>query len=336
MVFMKEKIPNFLANQRQVVSNFLDRNAGLIIGDTKKVLDIKNQYLIETYLHTIFNVIKKNKDLAYADVEADTGDPYNDFHYYPLIEIKKKGSGLNDIFKKNNHPPSGFFCIHNYAIINRRDFDLYNSFHKFTSKKNFVKSLKVSSGSICIFPLSNNLKNQPFNAEFHHNLDLDLISLGKKRSEVIKIIKQFKKDNPIFLKKKMFQLDMSVLKKMKGKKKYRENLVKSFKEDGYKYREFIEFSEKLEKKGAKIEIIDRSVKPFDQYDLNSKELKDFQKQLNSLKKQKNKRSGNNDIIKCDVENGIYDVYNPDIRAEDEIYEGKKYSQYSSAVLVLKK
>ncbi len=134
----------------------------------------------------------------------------------------------------------------------------------------------------------------------------------------------------------MFQLDMSVLKKMKGKKKYRENLVKSFKEDGYKYREFIEFSEKLEKKGAKIEIIDRSVKPFDQYDLNSKELKDFQKQLNSLKKQKNKRSGNNDIIKCDVENGIYDVYNPDIRAEDEIYEGKKYSQYSSAVLVLKK
>ena len=56
---MKKKIPNFLANQRQVVSNFLDRNAGLIIGDTKKVHDIKNQYLIETYLHTIFNVIKK-------------------------------------------------------------------------------------------------------------------------------------------------------------------------------------------------------------------------------------------------------------------------------------
>ena len=46
---MKKKIPNILSNQRQVVSNFLDRNEGLIIGDTEDVLDIKNQYLIETY-----------------------------------------------------------------------------------------------------------------------------------------------------------------------------------------------------------------------------------------------------------------------------------------------
>ena len=92
----------------------------------------------------------------------------------------------------------------------------------------------------------------------------------------------------------------------------------------------------MEKKGAKIEIIDRSVKPFDQYDINSKELKDFQKELNLLKKQKNKKKGMGDIIKCNVENGIYNVYHPAIRGEDEIYEGKRYPQYSSAVLVLKK
>ena len=61
---MKKKIPNFLANQRLVVSNFLDRNEGLIIGDTEKVLDIKNQYLIETYLFTIYRQIEKNKDFV--------------------------------------------------------------------------------------------------------------------------------------------------------------------------------------------------------------------------------------------------------------------------------
>ena len=54
---MTKKIPNFLSNQRLVVSNFLDRNEGLIIGDTKKVLDIKNQYLIETFKFTILKTI---------------------------------------------------------------------------------------------------------------------------------------------------------------------------------------------------------------------------------------------------------------------------------------
>ena len=42
------------------------------------------------------------------------------------------------------------------------------------------------------------------------------------------------------------------------------------------------------------------------------------------------------IIMCNVENGIYNVYHPEIRGEDDIYEGKRYPQYSSAVLVLKK
>jgi len=340
---MKKKVPYFLANQRQVVSNFLDRNSGLIIGDTEKVLDIKNQYLIQTFQFTIFNVIKKVNDLTYADIQADD-DGYTDFHFYPLVERKNKSMGLNDFFKKNTHPPTCFICIHDYTPLFRRSFEISTRFNQYTNKKFFVRSIKINNKSICFFPLSNNLKNQPFTTIISHNLDLDLISIGKNRSEVIKIIKEFKKNNsgkslfgkPMPLEKKEFQLDMSVLKKMKGKKKYRENLVKSYKGDGYKYRNFIEFSEKLEKKGAKIEIIDRSAKPFDQYDLNSKELKDFQKELNSLKKQKNKRKGSGDIIKCDVENGIYDVYNPVIRVADDEYEGKKYPQYNSFIFVIKR
>ena len=91
---MKKKIPNILSNQRQVVSNFLDRNEGLIIGDTEDVLDIKNQYLIETYkLLGIQRKIEK-LNLAYGTVTADTVDGYDDFHYYPFVEIKKKGSGF--------------------------------------------------------------------------------------------------------------------------------------------------------------------------------------------------------------------------------------------------
>ena len=44
-----------------------------------------------------------------------------------LLEIKKKGSGLNDLYKKNNHLPCGFFCIHDWANINRRDFDFIDN-----------------------------------------------------------------------------------------------------------------------------------------------------------------------------------------------------------------
>ena len=97
---MKKKVPNLLANQRQVVSNFLDRNPDLIIGDTENVLDIKNQYLAQTYQLFGIRDFIKNLNLAIGTVSADTGDGYDDFHYYPLIEIKKKGSGLNDILKK--------------------------------------------------------------------------------------------------------------------------------------------------------------------------------------------------------------------------------------------
>ena len=326
---MKKKIPNILANQRQVVSNFLDRNEGLIIGDTEQVLDIKNQFLIETYKFDIYSHIK-NLNLAYGTVDADTGDGYNDFHYYPFIEIKKKGSGLNDIFKKNNHLPCGFFCIHDWAPINRRSFDFYDLFHKFTSKKNFVKSIKISSGSICIFPLSNNLKNNPFYSLFIEldKYDLNLISLGKNKKKVIDKIKKFSD-------KSSLKFKTQGLYKMNEDNEKKHNLVKSARfKYNFHYYSLRDFVEELKKSGAKLELINQNFKPFEEFD--KEKIQSFQKELNLIKKQKNKKKGMGDIIKCNVENGIYNVYHPAIRGEDEIYEGKRYPQYSSAVLVLKK
>jgi len=325
---MKKKIPNILANQKHVVSNFLDRNEGLIIGDTETVLDIKNQYLIETYKSDIHSNIK-NLDLAYGSVTADTGDGYDDFAYYPFIEIKRKGSGLNDIFKKNNHLPCGFFCIHDRANIHRRDFDFYESFHKFTDKKHFRKSIKVTSGSICIFPLSNNLQTNPFySLSYFERHDLNLFSLGKNKKKVIDKIKNFAD-------KSSFKFKIQGLYKMNEDKQKKYNLVKSASFTfNMAYHSFIDLVKDLKKLGAKVEFINQNFKSFEEHDKD--ELKIFQKELNLIKKQKNKKKGDGDIIKCQVENGEYDVYNTEIRCDDDIYEDKAYPQYSTAVLVLKK
>ena len=95
-----------------------------------------------------------------------------------------------------------------------------------------------------------------------------------------------------------------------------------------------DFVKNLENKGAKLELLNLNLKPLES--VNDKDIKIFEKELNKIKKQKNKKKGLGDVIKCEVENGIYDVYNCPIRGEDEIYEGKTYPQYSSNVLVIKK
>ena len=326
---MKKKRLNVLANQRHVVSNFLDRNDQLIIGDTEEVLDIKNQYLIETYKFTdLFHRIK-NLNLAHGSVSADTGDGYDDFHYYPFIEIKKKGSGLNDLYKKNNHLPCGFFCIHDWANINRRDFDFIETFHKFTNKKYFIKTIKVKSGSISIFPLSNNLQSNPFNSISHYQPHyLNLFSLGKNKKKVIDKIKKFAQNSSIKFK-------LKGLYKFKDRKNKKYNIANNaYFTYPAAYNSFKDFVEDLKKLGAKVEFFNPSYKSFDECDEDK--LKLFQKELNLIKKQKNKKKGNGDIIKCEVENGEYNVYNTDIRCDDEIYEDKVYPQYSSAVLVIKK
>ena len=115
----------------------------------------------------------------------------------------------------------------------------------------------------------------------------------------------------------------------------KQNLVKSAKFDyPLSYYDFIDFTEDLKKSGALLELIDTTIEPFEKYD--EEEIKIFQKELNSIKKQKNKKKGSGDIIKCDVENGIYNVYNPYIRVADDEYEGKKYPQQDSFIFVVKK
>ena len=102
----------------------------------------------------------------------------------------------------------------------------------------------------------------------------------------------------------------------------------------YELNNIRDFIKNLESKGAKLDLINLNFKPLES--VNDKDIKIFEKELNQIKKQKNKKKGFGDVIKCEVENGIYDVYNCHIRGEDEIYEGKTYPQYSSNVLVIKK
>ena len=326
---MKKKIPNILSNQRQVVSNFLDRNEGLIIGDTEDVLDIKNQYLIETY--KLLDIQKKIEklNLAYGTVTADTGDGYDDFHYYPFVEIKKKGSGLNDILKKNNHLPCGFFCIHDWANIDRRSFDFYSSYHQYTNKKNLVKSIKVTSGSISIFPLSNNLKSNPFRSlSYFDSRDLSLFSLGKNKKLVIEKLKKFAE-------KSSFKFKLDGLYKINEDKKQKYNILKSvYFTYPMAYYSFLDFVKDLKKSGAKVELVNPYYKPFEDYE--EEKLKAFQKELNLIKKQKNKKKGLGDVIKCQVENGIYNVYHTVIKSEADEYDSSSDQQISSAVLVINK
>jgi hypothetical protein len=242
---VKKEIPDFIVNQRQVSYNFLEGDDSLIIGDTEKILDIKNQYIIETSKDDNSEELDNHKDLAVAYIAADTGDSFTPFHCYPLIEIKKGGSGLNDILKKNNHPPSAFVCVHEYTNIHRRNFGLPENYKNYTNKKYFRKSIQISNNNISFFPKSNNL-DCPF---------------------------------------------------------------------------------------TKVETFD-GIKKFPE-DYSKEEIKDYQKKLNLIKKQKNKKNGKGDIIKYDVENGIYDVYNSSVRADDIEYEGKMYPNYDSFIFVMR-
>ena len=243
---MEKEIPDFIVNQRQVSYNFLEGDNSLIIGDTEKVLDIKNQYIIETSNHSNSEELDNHKDLAVASIAVDTGDSFTTFHCYPLIEVKKSGSGLSDILKKNNHPPSAFICLHEYTKMDRRTFDISKNYKTYTSKETFVKSIQISNNNISFLPKSNNL-NCPFTK------------------------------------------------------------VGTF-DGGQKFPE----------------------------DYSKEEIKDFQKKLNLIKKQKNKKQGKGDIIKYDVENGVYDVYNPLIKADDiEGHESKIYSNYDSFIFVMR-
>ena len=237
-----KKIPNFLSNSSLEVSNTLYKCEDFIIGDSEKVLDIKNQYIIATYSLTIYSEaikeLKKIKDLAYVRIfTQEEVDNHTDLHFYPLIDIKTKGSGIRDILSKNKHAPTGFICVHNFTNIHRRGFDMYDNFHKFTKKKYLVKSIKITSKNLCFFPIS---KTHNFNK------------------------------NP-----------------------------------------FIEHHD----------FVNKTPKSFEEYELEN--INSFQKELNLTKKQKNKKKGIDDIVKYNVDNGIYDVYNCEHNGDILIFVLKK-------------
>ena len=210
----KKKIPNFMSNSKLEVSNSCYKNNDFIVGDTEDVLDIKNQYLIQTYFVTNdeFDSVKKVNDTKNLSCSSIVGDGeeeylagYCDYTIYPLIDIKIKGSGISDILKKNNHAPTGFFLIHDTTAIHRRDFDLYDNFFNFTKKKYLKKTIKITSKSICFAPLYDSEMSSIF---YDHPMQSD----GKK---IIKPFEEFDKD-----KVKSFQKELNKLKKQKKRKEH--------------------------------------------------------------------------------------------------------------------
>ena len=152
--------------------------------------------------------------------------------------------------------------------------------------------------------------------------------MEKTKKKIIQLIKNFSKKTSL-----KFKIDG--LYKFDDNKKIKFNLLKSA---SFKYlyalNNIRDFIKNLESKGAKLDLINLNFKPLES--VNDKDIKIFEKELNQIKKQKNKKKGFGDVIKCEVENGIYDVYNCPIRGEDEIYEDKTYPQYTTNVLVIKK
>ena len=55
-----------------------------------------------------------------------------------------------------------------------------------------------------------------------------------------------------------------------------------------------------------MEDLEKFTQSFEEYD--EEKLNLFKKELELIKKQKNKKKGFGDVIKCNVENGIYNVY----------------------------
>ena len=210
----KKKIPNFISNSRLEVSNSCYKNNDFIIGDTEDVLDIKNQYLIQTYsaIYDEFEKIKKVnniKNLSCAQIVGDGEDEYLagycDYTIYPLIEIKIKGSGIRDILKKNTTVATGFFLIHDTTAINRSYFDLYDNFFNFTKKQYLKKTIKINSKSICFAPLHDSELSSIFN-------DHPTKSNGER---IIKSFEEFDKD-----KVKSFQKELNKIKKQKKRNEH--------------------------------------------------------------------------------------------------------------------
>ena len=69
------------------------------------------------------------------------------------------------------------------------------------------------------------------------------------------------------------------------------------------------------------DFVNKTPKSFEEYELEN--INSFQKELNLTKKQKSKKKGIDDIVKYNVDNGIYDVYNCEHNGDILIFVLKK-------------
>ena len=157
---------------------------------------------------------------------------------------------------------------------------------------------------------------------------MNLFSLGKNKKLVIEKLKKFAE-------KSSFKFKLDGLYKINEDKKQKYNILKSvYFTYPMAYYSFLDFVKDLNKSGAKVELVNPYYKAFEEYE--EEKLKAFQKELNLIKKQKNKKKGLGDVIKCQVENGIYNVYHTVIKSEADEYDSSSDQQISSAVLVINK
>ena len=180
----KSKFPMFFGHKRGEGSTSLHKHRGLIIGDLEKVIDLKTQYLIETFNLDFatgdLDSIKNIKELTYAEVSAED-DGYTDYLFYPLLEKNKKN-------------PTAFLCLHLYTCpyLDEKGIGINSLIEKYVKKKYLIKKININCGKICFFPLANDLKNKPFVTKIFDNFNLNLISPGKNRIEVIKQIRKIR------------------------------------------------------------------------------------------------------------------------------------------------
>jgi hypothetical protein len=239
---MKRKEINELLKNKGEGGTSLTKDHNIVVGDLKKILEIKTQYTINTYKLEEHNQIRNIKDIKLTQILADDlGHPEYDFH--PFVENKKK-------------TPTLFFGIHSYtsSYFDQNNFTLKTIIKNSIKNKKLIGKIPITSGKICFFPLAFDLPSNPFPTKL-------LISGEDVNKDLIK--------------------------------------------------------------------------PFETYDLKDKEIIKFQKELKKRTTKKNSFDGIDEIMTCVAENGIYGVYNVEVRVKDEEYEGKKYSQYESMIFVRK-
>ena len=183
-----KKVPNFIPYKKGEGSTSLTKDHNIVVGDLKKILEIKTQYTISTYKLEEHNQIRNIKDIKLTQILADDlGHPEYDFH--PFVENKKK-------------TPTLFFGIHSYtsSYFDQNNFTLKTIIKNSIKNKKLIGKIPITSGKICFFPLAFDLPSNPFPTKLlisGEEVNKDLIkpfeTYDLKDKEIIKFQKELKK-----------------------------------------------------------------------------------------------------------------------------------------------